>query len=330
MKRLKNQFLMAVALAVSGSRLAFGHGLLPIVVGVQNGTLSVSGGTNSPNGYATNVFADPDEQAPLLPLPTNSSLLFTGLPAFKLNGLAVNSGLSLEAIPRRQPGGSATPRWLWYWNASTQTVAVEPHDPLAEVITDFDGEIGITQFGSPASTSVQLAAPTASDLSGHADLIRILLDNSPPADSGVYGFFARVTSPSYGSSAPFLIAMSLGVGDPAVFEQGAQAINVASGLAGDFNFSGGVDGADFLLWQRSAGASGTGLAADASLNGVVDAADLTIWRQQFGRPTASVTVAAAVPEPAAWASLSAEALLLTHALLRTFGRATRIKTGCRG
>jgi hypothetical protein len=126
-----------------------------------------------------------------------------------------------------------------------------------------------------------------------------------------------------------LIAMSLGVDDPAVFEEGAQAINVAAGLAGDFNFSGGVDGADFLLWQRSAGASGAGLAADASLNGVVDAADLTIWRQQLGQPT-TLKATSAVPEPAAWTSFSAAAVLASHIRRRSLGVPPALRMGYRG
>jgi hypothetical protein len=279
---------------------SFAHGLLPIVVGVENGQLTVSGGATPGNGYAAQLYADPDEQAPLAPLPDFSGRWFTSLPAFKLNGLGINSGLFLEAVSRRQPGGSSAPRWVWFWNAATQSVMVEPNDPLVEVLTDFDGEIGVQQFNAPEGTSVQLAAPTAQDLAGHADLLRILLNNSPPADNGVYGFFARLTSPTYGPSAPFLVAMRLGVDDPAVVEQGAVAINAAAGLEGDFNFSGGVDGGDFLAWQRSLGVNGLGIAADANLDGSVNAADLAIWKSQFGRATPGFP-AVAVPEPKVFA-----------------------------
>ncbi len=294
-----NRYAVATftAIIACSPSAVFGHGTLPIVVSTQNGTLSVSGGATTVSGYAANVFADPDDQAPLMPLPNNANLLFTTLPSFKLNDLAIDSGLFLEGLPRRQVGGSATPRWLWYWNPATQAVETEPHNPLAEVITNFDGEISISQLATPVSASVQLATPTAVDLAGHADLMRILLSNSPAPTAGVYGFFARVTSPSYGPSAPFFIGMSLGLDNSQVFQQGAEAINVAAGLAADFNFSGGVDGADLLVWQQTLGASGPNLPADANLDGTVSAADLAIWKSQFSQSAPGAPVIT-IPEPA--------------------------------
>ncbi|MBA4105331.1 MAG: hypothetical protein C0485_06200 [Pirellula sp.] len=66
---------------------------------------------------------------------------------------------------------------------------------------------------------------------------------------------------------------------------------------GDFNGDNVVDGADFLIWQRGFGPTGTNLTGDANGNGVVDGADLAIWKSQFGGAPAAVA-AAAVPEPA--------------------------------
>lgn len=66
---------------------------------------------------------------------------------------------------------------------------------------------------------------------------------------------------------------------------------------GDFNNDNVVDGADFLIWQRGFGPTGTNLTGDANDNGVVDGADLAIWKSQFGGAPAAA-VAAAVPEPA--------------------------------
>ena len=71
-----------------------------------------------------------------------------------------------------------------------------------------------------------------------------------------------------------------------------------TGLAGDFDLSGLVDGADFLLWQRQFGTTveaGTG--ADADGNGTIDAADLAVWKENFGAGGTPEVVAAAVPEP---------------------------------
>ena len=51
--------------------------------------------------------------------------------------------------------------------------------------------------------------------------------------------------------------------------------------AGDYDYDGDVDGADFLAWQRSFGSS-FDLQADGNQNGIVDAADFTIWRDNYG------------------------------------------------
>jgi len=57
---------------------------------------------------------------------------------------------------------------------------------------------------------------------------------------------------------------------------------------GDVDEDGDVDGADFLLWQRQLGATGTPFdGADSDGNGVVDAADLGHWRMNFGWPVSA-------------------------------------------
>jgi hypothetical protein len=58
-----------------------------------------------------------------------------------------------------------------------------------------------------------------------------------------------------------------------------------SGLAGDFNTDGVVDGADFLLWQRGGTSS------------PLSASDLATWKANFG--AAIQPDATAVPEPSA-------------------------------
>jgi hypothetical protein len=67
---------------------------------------------------------------------------------------------------------------------------------------------------------------------------------------------------------------------------------------GDYDGDLDVDGADFLLWQRSFGDSlepGTG--ADGNGDGHVDAGDLAVWRETFGL-SATVPTYSPVPEPA--------------------------------
>ncbi|WP_428303708.1 PQQ-dependent sugar dehydrogenase [Lacipirellula sp.] len=49
---------------------------------------------------------------------------------------------------------------------------------------------------------------------------------------------------------------------------------------GDYNYDGGIDGGDFLAWQRNYG-SVTQLRPDGNANGIVDAADLSVWKNAF-------------------------------------------------
>ncbi|MAT71898.1 MAG: hypothetical protein CMJ58_20535 [Planctomycetaceae bacterium] len=74
---------------------------------------------------------------------------------------------------------------------------------------------------------------------------------------------------------------------------------------GDFDFSGAVDGADLLAWQRHEGLSGPfpidNIKADGDGNNLVDAADLTIWADNYGggATVPASLISAAVPEPTA-------------------------------
>ena len=77
-------------------------------------------------------------------------------------------------------------------------------------------------------------------------------------------------------------------------------------LLGDYNFNGTVDAADYVVWRKSLGQSGTALAADGNPNGQIDSGDFNVWRSHFGQtvPGAGSGSAetspsqTAVPEPA--------------------------------
>ncbi|BBO33598.1 PEP-CTERM sorting domain-containing protein [Lacipirellula parvula] len=71
-------------------------------------------------------------------------------------------------------------------------------------------------------------------------------------------------------------------------------IMTGAGGLGDFNVDGVVNGADFLVWQRSFGDT-------------YDAADLEDWKSAFGNGVAAATTVAAVPEPGALGLLAAGA-----------------------
>jgi hypothetical protein len=86
-----------------------------------------------------------------------------------------------------------------------------------------------------------------------------------------------------------------------------ETLLVKEQLAGDFNGDAVVDAADFVVWRKMSGMTGTGLAADASgilgvPDGVVDEFDYLYWRANFGLSArlpivvANATIAE-VPEP---------------------------------
>jgi T5SS/PEP-CTERM-associated repeat protein len=71
------------------------------------------------------------------------------------------------------------------------------------------------------------------------------------------------------------------------------------GVLGDYNHSGGVNSADYVLWRDTLGQSGAGLAADGNGNGTIDSGDFDVWRAHFGQSAggAGVGMNTVVPEP---------------------------------
>jgi hypothetical protein len=285
----------------------WGHGT-PIVVHVAGNQLQVSNGVADAVGYSNWVFADEDPEAWLVPGP--NSIQLTTLPGFDVNDMQVGEELSLEILSRPDFSRPGRPqRWLWHWNAAADDVTIAANDPMLELVSvrGFVPSVPLVQQTAPIPTTLKLANILDTDLGEHRHTVLYKLDDSPPADIGVYGFFARLKSPAYQPSEPFLIALNSGLDDAILYQQGALEINAAAGLAGDLNVDGVVDGADFLLWQRTLGSTapaGSFPPADASLDGSVNAPDLAIWREEFGRtvqyprPAAEGAVAS-VPEPSA-------------------------------
>ena len=82
-------------------------------------------------------------------------------------------------------------------------------------------------------------------------------------------------------------------------------------LEADFNRSGTVDVADFLILSRQFGESvdPPGTPPDISGNGVVDVVDFLTLSRQFGQSSGAVSV---VPEPSAAGILGMGLLFLVH------------------
>jgi hypothetical protein len=92
-------------------------------------------------------------------------------------------------------------------------------------------------------------------------------------------------------------------------------------MAGDYDHNGTVDVADYLVWRKTLGQSGTSMAADGNRNGAVDTGDYNLWRANFGRTFATSAAAghasASIPEPSSLALALAAVAWIGFGLLRT-------------
>lgn len=86
--------------------------------------------------------------------------------------------------------------------------------------------------------------------------------------------------------------------------------------AGDYDFNGVVNTADFGIWNATYGST-TNAAADGNGDGVVNAADYTVWRNSLSAPGSGGLI---VPEPTSGAFATIGASFLA---LQAFRRVTR-------
>jgi hypothetical protein len=108
-----------------------------------------------------------------------------------------------------------------------------------------------------------------------------------------------------------------------------EQLPIAKLIPGDFNLSGSVDAADYILWRKKNG--GSALPNDGGITpGVTNAADYTYWRSRYGAIfTAAINTgdglseSTTIPEPATWllvASALAAAISITSPRRRSFSR----------
>ncbi len=203
--------LVATALAWLSS-IVRGHGI-PIDVDVDpNNKLTVTNpqplysASDLQTGYAPMILVDNEDGAVMDSITIDSSALnlhgkydFTTLPGFNVTGMNANSGLYLQVIPRPVKGTNPVEgRLLWHWNlalgedpAKPNAVVVDPAGESLVIASDPDNtvqQISVPQTNG-ALLSLKVADPTASEWGTHQHYLEYLLEN-PPAEVGLYGFFA--------------------------------------------------------------------------------------------------------------------------------------------
>lgn len=132
-------------------------------------------------------------------------------------------------------------------------------------------------------------------------------------DAGASGAFVAAGSATIGYWDPFASISS----DPTYsfgLVDNLRVLEAAPTTDADFDNDSDVDGADFLTWQQGLGVGTTNAQGDANASNTVDAADLVAWSAAFGPP--ALPAVGAVPEPAAFASLSCCVMALAAARRR--------------
>jgi phosphatidylinositol-3-phosphatase len=104
-------------------------------------------------------------------------------------------------------------------------------------------------------------------------------------------------------------------------------LSITYALPGDYNHNNIVDAADYVVWRKTFGQTGTGLAADGNNNGSIDNGDYDFWRARFGQAYASGAAfgsaevfESAVPEPATTVLLVFAAAVLYLAVCQSAAR----------
>jgi autotransporter-associated beta strand protein len=91
-----------------------------------------------------------------------------------------------------------------------------------------------------------------------------------------------------------------------IYNPQSVVLTVSTALTADFDQDGDVDSDDLDEWQVAYGVNALG---DADADGDSDGRDFLAWQRQFGSGVTPLASSQAVPEPTAWVSLIAVALL---------------------
>ena len=267
--------------------------------------------TNNP-GYGAFGTGSPNLPPGSAPPPGNTELFWDFMPMIN-NGVAQN---------------------VFYWNGkrSDGQYGTIPSDvnfgPLPGAnytLSEFDKTSA--KFSADGTNSIKAGGDigqTGPDGSLHFHRYFFLEDNdgdsgtSPP--DGIYLIAERFRMNGVLNSDPVFIvfdtsnpALPISVLDDAAVPWVTQHVNMLTGVPGDFNRSGTVDAADYVLWRKTLGQSGNTLMADWNYNNQIDDGDYVVWRNHYGGLPIGGAGAGlgtvAVPEPASsWLFLLASVI----------------------
>jgi hypothetical protein len=295
---------MLCAAACIPAALARGHGS-PIKVDAATGQLVVTGGTPDSEGFAGQIFVQAGADGDLKGIASFGdfgSAVYWDVPGFEIKNMAVDSGLYLEALARPVSGTNPVEhRVLWYWEPASGQIEDAPTEKF-RIHKSNSQFIHLTPETTETPAPVLVAAPVPADMNNHNHtLLKFLLPNPPP-DAGVYAFFARLSSPSYLPSDPFLVLINNEFVDDADLLEGGTAINAAASVAalpGDYNNDHEVDAADYAVWRNNLGnPSEAVIHNNGNGMGGVDEGDYFWWRRHYGNSsTGGGGLSQFVPEP---------------------------------
>lgn len=186
----------------------------------------------------------------------------------------------------------------------TNIISSNPITPGSPVVNEFNAGNGLTN--KPGSLA---AARSTNPNSATSGWFINQSNNSASFDPGPYTVLGQVTS-GLGviNQIPFLPnapGLSGSAFESTPFYQNdlvvIERVARIPILAGDYNFDGTVNAADYNLWKADFGST-TKAEADGNGDGIVNAADYTIWRNFLGTVTppgsgSGGVVADGVPEP---------------------------------
>lgn len=254
----------------------------PIIVSVVDQRLTLGGGMADPVGFAGTVYVDADVDCGFMEAPGDR--LITDSPGYNINGMTPGSGLYLEPLGRTAlVDGTPDKRWFWFWDGLTHSVGLAPHTTPLRVrsIRGF-GSLDLPQAPDPPPAPIPLliAEPLGSDLGEHIHIVRFQLDGITSSITGAYGVFARLTSPAYERSDPFLIVVNSQL-SAANLTDAAIEINALVG-GGDFDADGDHTCADIDMLVAAVATHSQLPYFDLNGDDLVDLADVDTWLARAG------------------------------------------------